>query len=36
MKKEIMEKNRREVMALRREKKDNENTPDPAKKKGKE
>jgi circadian clock protein KaiC len=32
---EIMEKNRREVMALRREKKDVNDTPDSAKKKGK-
>nr|WP_294793045.1 circadian clock protein KaiC [uncultured Mucilaginibacter sp.] len=35
LKKEIMEKNRREVMALRRENKDNESAPGPDKKKGK-
>ena len=35
LKKEVMEKNRREVMALRRENKDNESAPAPVKKKGK-
>jgi circadian clock protein KaiC len=35
LKNEIMERNRREVMALRREKKDIDDTPDSAKKKGK-